>query len=131
MSYKITPPSKDELGDYRIIPPQEDLDFLDSLIFDPNAEPFFEELKASFIWPDEGFFSTLHGEGRDFLYDLFVARAYMYRSKPIGPNMQALWDYALKAIPQWPGFRRMHLSDLSEKDRVYWLECQKPRLEPL
>lgn len=100
---------------------QNDIDILSALKFDAHAQPAFEYLKYCLTWPDERPLQHLSSEGREFLYDLWIYRGFIHRSAPrnewgLNPtHYENVWELGLKVIPQWPGFRRVNLTDAERK----------------
>lgn len=106
--------------------PEHDLGLLRQLVFEPSAEPNFELLKYCLIWPDERPSEPLSNEGREFLSDLWIVRGFIHRSVPnekwgLDPNyFKDVWNFGLANVAQWPGFKRL---ELSEADRAYLTSC--------
>lgn len=102
-----------------------DRDAIDRLPLDPAAEPSFEVLKECLIWPDERPSSISH-DGYRTLSDVWIVRGFLHRQVPyeewgLDPAyFRDVWEYALSAIPNWPGFQRL---ELSPADRAYLLHC--------
>jgi hypothetical protein len=94
---------------------------LRSLVMSSSAEPSFEMMKSCLIWQDECP-EKMSGDGLSLLGDLWATRGFIHRKVPeerwgLGPDyFRRVWAYALEDIPEWPGFRRMKLS---EKDQRY------------
>ena len=65
-------------------------------------------------WTDEhpGGEPIIHGDAESMksILNLLVARASYWRAKQIPQELQLLWEEARKLLPDWPGFRRMHLA---------------------
>lgn len=103
----------------------DDRDTLRSLVFDPAATPNFEFLKACLVWPDERP-ERITEPGYELLRDLWSVRGFLHRGIPtekwgLDPNyFQAVWSHALQDVPEWPGFRRLQLSD---EDQAYLNKC--------
>lgn len=103
----------------------EDRHILQQLVLDPVAEPNFELLKACLVWPDERP-ERISEPGYELLRDLWSVRGFMHRNVPVEnwglePGyFQSVWDYALQDVPQWPGFKRIQLSDA---ERAYLSQC--------
>ena len=110
--------------------PERDINIIKNLAFNANAKPLFEELKYCLIWPDEipnwrgdNPSDELSHNGREFLYDLLIVRGYIHRNVPKEEwgikdpkRWQDVWEFGLANVAQWPGFRRI---TLSEADRDY------------
>jgi len=98
-----------------------DREGLGQLVFDPESEPSYELMKACLVWPDERP-GTISREGYELLGDLWIVRGYLHRNVPpenwgLEPRyFQEVWRNALVDIPQWPGFKRL---ELSESERAY------------
>jgi len=82
------------------------------------------------MWEDE-IPKKISNEGREFLYDLLIVRGFIHMSIPnnkwgLDPEYFGnIWRYGLANIPQWPGFRRL---TLSEVDKEYLERCLKTAL---
>jgi len=93
-----------------------DLKIIESLKHDPSARPQYDPLRGCLTWDDE-YDSGLSSEGHQLLYDLWTARNQIHLDKPFsemvlgGGYYEELWDSAISAKIQWPGFRRIKLSD--------------------
>ena len=114
--------------------PERDLDLLRELAFDPNAEPAFELLKNCLIWTDETPAVHLSSEGREFLADLWIVRGFIHRSLPkeqwgLDPQyFNEVWEFGLVNVAQWPGFKRLVLS---EAESAYLATCLATNLSSL
>lgn len=101
-----------------------DLRLIDSLVYDPSLEPSFEFLKACLVWSDERP-DGLTPAAYDKLCSLWVARSLLHNGldfsdHPINPEYcRKLWQRAIEEIPDWPGFKRL---TLTQKDKVYYRE---------
>lgn len=104
---------------------QDDRVRLEELVFDPTCEPSYELMKACLVWPDERP-AMISKDGYEMLGDLWIVRGFIHRQVPceqwgLDPNyFQEVWRNALSDVPNWPGFRRMHLSQL---DQAYMEVC--------
>lgn len=113
---------------------ERDLNLIRALNFDPSAKPNFEMLKYCLIWPDERPSEHLSNEGSEFLSDLWIVRGFIHRSLP--PEQWGLdsqyfkdvWAFGLKNVGQWPGFKRLALS---ETDRSNLVSCLSTSLTTL
>ena len=111
-----------------------DLDLLRNLSFDSNSQPNFELLKYCLIWSDEVPTDHLSSDGREFLSDLWIVRGFLHRGLPkekwgLDPEyFSEVWDFALNTVPQWPGFKRIVLSDV---DSAYLATCLSTPLSTL
>jgi hypothetical protein len=103
----------------------DDRDILQTLVFDPTAEPAFELMKSCLVWPDERPV-RISKDGYELLGDLWAIRGYLHRSVPseqwgLDPAyFREVWTNALRDIPDWPGFKRL---DLSDEARAYLARC--------
>ena len=99
-----------------------DLQLLENLVLDPSLEPKFNALSAYFLWEDE-LPSGITPDGLDVLQSLWTARSLFHRKlsfadHPINPEYsRRVWEQALKEIPNWPGFKRLTLSN---EDKEYY-----------
>jgi hypothetical protein len=109
--------------------PEKDINILNGLQYDENAKPSFGFYKSCLAWPDEGQDAPLSRKGQEFLEDLLIARAFIHRQLPYeewGLTPQSwrhyteVWEFGLKNVPNWPGFKRF---GLSEVDKKYMNEC--------
>ncbi len=99
----------------------QDLELIKSLKYDPSLEPNFEALKGCLIWDDERPMG-LSSEAYRTVSSLLVARSLLHKGltlddHPINADYcKKVWASAQQQISDWPGFRRLTLSD---KDRKY------------
>jgi hypothetical protein len=104
---------------------REDELALQQLTYDPGAEPAYELLKSCLVWPDERPV-RISSEGYEFLGDLWAIRGFLHRELPLvrwgldPAYFQEVWRVGLATVPNWPGFKRLQLS---EKDRQYLTAC--------
>ena len=105
---------------------EEELIKLNSLQYDENLKPNFEEIKYCLVWNDE-LTDGIRWEVRELLYDLIIYRGLIHRQIPPqewpgnDPKyFQDAWDFGLKNIPSWPGFKRINLS---KQDEEYLQDC--------
>ena len=104
----------------------KDAELLKSLVFNVDAEPNFDLLKYCLTWSDERPMEPLSSEGSEFLSDLWIVRGFIHRSLPkdkwgLDPKyFEEVWEFGLGNCEQWPGFRRLFLS---EKDKAYLTSC--------
>jgi len=103
---------------------EEDIDILNSLHYNENAKPGFKIYKSCLVWPDEGLDAPLSRKGRNFLSDLWEIRTFIYQQLPHekwGVTLQSWkyctekWEFGLKNVPNWPGFKRLELSEIDKK----------------
>jgi len=99
-----------------------DLELIRNLVLDPSLESKFNALSAYFFWEDE-IPSNITPDGLDVLQSLWTARSLFHRGltlkdHPINPEYSRLvWEQALEEIPNWPGFKRLTLSN---EDKAYY-----------
>lgn len=111
-----------------------DLALLKRLTFDSQIEPNFDLLKYCLIWADETPLDHLSSEGREFLSDLWIVRGFIHRSLPkdqwgLDPQyFNDIWEFGLSNVAQWPGFKRLVLSEI---DRTYLTTCLATPLSTL
>ena len=114
--------------------PERDLVLLRELVFDPSAEQTFDLLKYCLIWTDERPAAHLSNEGREFLADLWIVRGFIHRSLPkeqwgLDPGyFSEVWEFGQANAAQWPGFKRLVLS---EAERAYLATCLATNLSTL
>jgi len=100
---------------------ENDLELMRSLVYEPGLEPSFEFLKGCLIWSDERP-EGLTPDAYDNLASLWIARSLLHNGlalsdDPINPEFtQKLWKRAINEVPEWPGFKRLALT---EKDKQY------------
>ncbi|MDR2209732.1 MAG: hypothetical protein LBE22_12430 [Azoarcus sp.] len=108
---------------------EKEIDILNGLLYDENAKPSFGFYKNCLVWPDEGEHAPLSREGQEFLADLLITRGFIHQQLPYeewGVTPQSwkyftkIWEFGLKNIPNWPGFKRL---GLFEADKKYMKEC--------
>lgn len=101
---------------------ENDRGLIEAAQFDSSLEPRFNALSATLVWEDE-IPSNITPDAYDVLSSLWVARSLMHRGltfadHPINPEAsQRIWEQAVLEIPNWPGFKRLALS---EKERVFY-----------
>ena len=87
--------------------PEEALEFLRQMRYDPNARRGFECLSTSFHWSDEGLPRAMrlcrNHDSRATFYTM-VFRTSLIEGKPI-ERYRRNWDQLREACPDWPGFR--------------------------
>jgi hypothetical protein len=99
-----------------------DLRLMESLVYDANLEPSYEFLKGCLVWTDERP-EGLTPAAYDKLGSLWIARSLLHRGldfsdHPINPEYcRNLWERAIRQVSNWPGFKRL---TLSEKDKRYY-----------
>jgi hypothetical protein len=110
---------------------ESDRAVLAELVFDPACEPSYELMKSCLVWPDERPL-RISKEGYALLGDLWAVRGFLHRVVPLSQwgldptYFQTVWQNALVDVPEWPGFKRI---DLSESDRAYLAACLKASTE--
>jgi hypothetical protein len=93
----------------------EDRGLLETMPFDPAAEPAFNEITACLVWDDE-VPDGLSREGYRTVRDLLVARGLIHRGIPVEewdfgfPDRWERWNEALADGLRWNGFRRLALT---------------------
>ena len=103
-----------------------------ALRYDASAEPRCCQIPLGTIyWPDEhpGGKLSLAGldhQSRDSILRLSAARLALWQSGAIPRDLQVLWEEARAVMPEWPGFRRL---ELSEQARRVAVECERSALE--
>jgi hypothetical protein len=99
----------------------KDLQLIQNLRYDPALTPSFEGLRGCLIWDDERP-DGLSPEAYNYLSSLWGARSLLHKGlslsdHPINPEYATdIWQRALKQVPNWPGFKRLKLT---EKDAQY------------
>jgi hypothetical protein len=101
-----------------------ELNALDRLPFDEKVEPYYDPLRSSLRWFDEELQGAV-GESYEHLLDLVIVRGWIHQGREreswnaLGPTtyFSEMWDEAMNGAPNWPGFKRIKLS---EKDRAYF-----------
>lgn len=102
-----------------------DREALGRLVYDPGATPSFEMLKCCLLWPDERA-KNVSPAGYELLTDLWAVRGFMHRMVPrsewgLDPaHFERAWEFGMREIPRWPGFKRIVLGDA---ERVYLEQC--------
>ena len=99
----------------------KDLELMKSLKYDPELKPNYESIKGCLIWEDERPIG-LSSEAYRAVGSLLIARSLLHQdltldAHPINPELcKKLWAHAQQQISNWPGFKRLTLSD---EDRNY------------
>ncbi len=96
------------------------------LVFDENAQMHCCYIPlASAFWEDEHPGGHLSSEAdkvsQRSIYRLIEARRSFWDKHEISRELERLWLEAKSLIPEWPGFRRM---ELSEAERKYIDQCE-------
>ena len=100
----------------------------------PRPNQTFDLLKYCLTWTDERPATHLSNEGREFLTILWIVRGFIHRSLPkeqwgLDPDyFNEVWEFGLANVAQWPGFKRLVLS---EADRAYLDTCLATNLSTL
>lgn len=103
---------------------REDRVLLESLSYDPSAEPAFDPLRYCLVWADERPVG-LTPSGYELLGDLWIVRGFIHRKLDEGrwgldpAHFRSVWSYAQDTHLAWPGFRRI---ELSPEERAYLSE---------
>lgn len=104
---------------------EADRQIVSRLVHDPSCKPSFEILKSCLVWSDERP-TDISNEGYDLLCDIWIVRGFLHRRVPLEKwgldpfYFQEVWKHALIDVPEWPGFKRLELSD---EDRAYLSRC--------
>jgi len=98
-----------------------------ALAFDPQAERLVSFLPlGSIFWVDElpklRFHSFNEGTDRDLVLRLFSIRINYWNTGSMTPSDQALFANAQQKFPEWPFFRRLHLT---AEERLAHEEAQR------
>jgi hypothetical protein len=102
----------------------EDSDKLNALTYQSEIDPDFEMIKSVLIWNDEIPFG-ISQDGMEKLWNLLIARSYLHDNRAFsshfsgGKHLETAWSESKQNIPNWPGFKRL---SLSEKDRRFYDE---------
>lgn len=97
---------------------ENDRRLIEALSFDPGAEPSFEMLKGCLVWPDERP-EGITPNGYETLCDLWIARGMIHAGTDpdrLAAPYRNAWTEAVRTNLQWPGLRRLKLSEI---DREY------------
>jgi hypothetical protein len=101
---------------------RKDAEELNTLIFLPHLNPQFEMIKSVLTWKDE-IPREISENGMDKLWNLFIARSYIHDNRPFsshfrgGRHLEEAWSKSRNEIPDWPGFKRLSLSN---EDRSFY-----------
>ena len=88
---------------------------VENAIFDEHAEPAFNEITGSLVWPDE-IPDGLSREGYDTVRNLLAARGLIHRGIAIEDweagftELADEWNAALRTRLRWNGFQRIALT---------------------
>lgn len=102
----------------------DELKLIQSLTYNPKLMPYYDAAKDCLIWEDERCDIGLSSLGYEKLCDLWIARSFVHLNKPfsthpLDPNyFREVWKSALSSNFDWPGFKRL---ELSERDKKYFL----------
>jgi len=105
----------------------KDLKLIEGLVYNPDLEPGYELLRGCLIWDDErpdwcSSEGALSREGEANLTSLWAMRNSLHlgcdlSACSIDPDYtRDIWERAQKQVPNWPGFKRL---TLSQKDKEY------------
>ena len=111
---------------------ETELKALDELFYDDKALPYFDPLRDCLRWLDE-VPPTASGSAYEHVIDLAIVRGFIHLGRKreewyaLSPTtyFSEVWDEALKGAPNWPGFRRL---SLSESENAY---LDQERSKPL
>lgn len=110
---------------------EREIESLNRLEYKSEEKPYFDPLRSCLRWLDEDPLDAC-SKSYEHLLDLVIVRSYIHLGKPremwysITPTIYfvEVWDEALSRAPNWPGFKRL---DLSNEDRSYFLtELARP-----
>jgi hypothetical protein len=102
----------------------EDSKLLNALTYLPDLQPDFEMIKSVLVWKDE-IPQGITEDGMEKLWDLLIARSYVHDNRLFsshfsgGKYLEKTWSESMHEIPDWPGFKRL---SLSEHDRYFYDE---------
>lgn len=113
----------------------KDLQIMQALAHDPSCVPAFESFKAILVWKDERA-EGLTPEAYKNLCDLWIARSFLYHGRNFADYGDLLdpqyfkdkWARGVAQVSDWPGFKRLALSD---KDKSYYETCMREQAEAL
>ena len=103
---------------------------LESLVYDPGLEPRFNALRSYLTWEDE-LPSGITPDGLDTLANLWIARACLYHGFEL-PDLfdsnyfSGIWNQAIAEKLDWPGFKRLTLSDENKEFYKQKLNQENP-----
>ena len=109
-----------------------DLALIESLTYNPDLEPYYDQMRGYLVWVDEICDVGMTSEGYKKLQDLLLARSFIHLGKPfssfiLDPTYLAeVWEKVLKSNFSWPGFNRL---ELSTKDMDFLLKSQEEEFE--
>ena len=87
----------------------------DALRYDPECTHTLDIVPlGSLVWPDEHpeeWYRNCCVGCRETIQRLVSARTSLWREREIPQCYRAFWAEAQQAIPHWPGFQRLTLSD--------------------
>jgi hypothetical protein len=90
-----------------VLYPEEVLEFLRQMGYDPKARRGFECLSTSFHWSDEGLPRATRlcmGHGSRATFYTMVFRTSLIKGEPI-EEYRRNWEQLRSACPEWPGLR--------------------------
>lgn len=94
---------------------QRDRRLVESLVYDGNAEPSYEQLKDCLIWPDE-LPENITPDGYEVLSNLWIARSLFHRGRsfdsyPLDSTyIKKSWELAHQLNLKWPGLHPSRIS---------------------
>lgn len=94
---------------------------VESLIYNPSFEPRFNGIRDYLMWEDE-LPPGITPDGLEVLTNLWIARACLYHGYEL-PDLfdkeffRSVWQQAIAENLQWPGFKRLTLSN---EDKAYY-----------
>jgi hypothetical protein len=97
------------------------IEIITSLRFDPDAETVSCLLPlGSIFWSDElprwKFLAFAEGPDRDVIMRLFAIRINYWNTGQIVDEDKSVWDAAKQQFPDWPFFRRLHLTAAQRRE---------------
>ena len=102
----------------------KDLELIEALVYQPDLEPGYDVMRDALVWSDEWSY-YLSSEGFEKMCKLRIARSFIHREIPFSSYpgdsdaLQKAWFEAREQVPNWPGFKRLKLS---QKDKDFYKE---------
>ncbi len=93
------------------------------LRYKPDAQRQFSMIPfGAYVWEDEHpggkcMMPDLDDQSRDSILRLVAARTALWLHGEIPGDLEQSWEEARKALPNWPGFARLSISE-REKDMI-------------
>jgi len=103
---------------------KKEIEAFEKLEFKPDLKPYFDPMRYCLRWEDEEPETVTRDIYEKFL-NLLIVRSYIHEGRPknewyiIKPTtyFSDFWEHAKETIPNWPGFKRI---ELSESDKEYF-----------